>query len=104
MHGRVARYSYSGDANDLVRRAEEGMLPVFESQPGFRAYTLIESEGKIISLSAWDSAEQADAANAAAAAWVAENMAGEIELEEARVGEVLLSTALGVTTGARATA
>ncbi len=53
-----------------------------------------------MSFSAWDSAEQAEAASAAAAQWVAENMAGEIELKEARVGEVLLSTPLVVSTTA----
>ncbi len=100
MHGRMARYTYSGDAQELARRAEEGMLPVFQSQPGFKAYSLIESDGEIISFSAWDSSEAAEAANAAAAAWVAKNMAGEIELKEARVGEVLLSTTLGVSTTA----
>jgi len=100
MHGRMARYTFSGDAQELARRAEEGMLPVFRTQPGFRAYSLIESDGEIISFSAWDSAGAAEAANAAAASWVAENMAGEIELKEARLGEVLLSTALGVSTTA----
>ncbi len=100
MHGRMARYTYSGDAQELARRAEEGMLPIFSAQPGFRAYSLIESDGEIISFSAWDSAEHAEAANVAAASWVAENMAGEIELKEARLGEVLLSTALGVSTTA----
>ena len=100
MHGRMARYTYSGDVQELARRAEEGMLPIFQTQPGFRAYSLIESDGEIISFSAWDAAEHAEAANAAAASWVAANMAGEIELKEARVGEVLLSTALGVSTTA----
>ena len=76
------------------------MLPVFQSQPGFRAYSLIESGGEIMSFSAWGSAEQADAASATAAGWIAENMAGEIELKEARVGEVLLSTTLSVSTTA----
>lgn len=100
MHGRMARYSYSGDVAELARRAEEGMLPVFQSQPGFRAYLLIESNGEILSYSAWDSAEQAEAASTAAARWIADNMAGEIQLEEARTGEILLSTALGVSTRA----
>jgi len=80
------------------------MLPVFRSQPGFRAYSLIDSDGELMSFSAWDSAEQAEAASSAAAQWVAENMAGEIELKEARVGEVLLSTPLGVSTTAGVTA
>ena len=104
MHARLARYTFSGDAQDLARRAEEGMLPVFRSQPGFRAYSLIDSDGELMSFSAWDSAEQAEAASSAAAQWVAENMAGEIELKEARVGEVLLSTPLGVSTTAGVTA
>jgi hypothetical protein len=37
-----------------------------------------------------------DAANAAAADWVRDNMGSEIELQEVRTAEVLLSTALGV--------
>ena len=96
MHGRMARYSYTGDIQELARRAEEGMLPIFEAQPGFKAYSIIESAGEIISFSAWDSPDAAEAANAAASKWVSENMAGEIQLKEARVGEVKLSTTLGV--------
>ena len=104
MHGRMARYGYTGDVQELARRAEEGMLPIFQSQPGYKAYSLIESDGEILSFSAWDSAGAAEAANAAAAAWVAENMASVVELREARIGEVLLSTALGVSTAAAVTA
>ena len=104
MHGRIARYGFTGDPQDLARRAEEGMLPIFQSQPGFKAYSLIESDGEVLSFSAWDSAEHAEAANAAAAAWVAENLASEIELREARIGEVLLSTTLCVSTAAGVTA
>jgi heme-degrading monooxygenase HmoA len=104
MHGRMATYRYSGDAHELAQRAEEGMLPIFRAQPGFKAYSLATAGDEIISLSVWDSAEQAEAANAAAAGWVAENMADSIELIDAKVGEVLLSTTLGVsaTAGARA--
>ena len=79
------------------------MLPIFRAQPGFRAYSLIQSDGEIFSFSAWESAEQAEAANAAAAEWVVENMT-DITLTEARIGEVLFSTALGITTKAGATA
>jgi hypothetical protein len=97
MHGRIARYGYAGNAQELAHRAEEGMLPIFEAKPGFRAYSITESGGEIFSFSAWDSPEQAEAANAAAAEWVAANM-GELELKEAHTGEILLSTSLGVTT------
>ena len=98
MHGRVARYGYTGDAHDIARRAEDGMLPIFQSQPGFRAYSLAVIDGEIISFSAWDSAANADEANSVAAEWVAENLADQIDLKEARVGEILFSTTLGVST------
>ena len=50
----------------------------------------------------WDTPEQAESANAAAASWVAENIADQIELVDAKIGEVLLSTTLGVRAAARA--
>jgi N-acetylglutamate synthase-like GNAT family acetyltransferase len=104
MHARIARYTYTGDAQELAQRAEEGILPIFQSQAGFKAYTIIESEGEIISSSAWESAEAAEAANIAVASWVAENMKGDVNLIEARIGEILVATALGISTTAGITA
>ena len=75
-------------------------MPTFKSMPGFKAYLVVESEGEIISFSAWETEEQAEQANIAVADWAAENMAGEIELTESRFGEILISTALGVSTTA----
>ena len=104
MHARLARYTFSGDAQELIRRVEDGMLPILKAQPGFRAYSVIESDDEIFSFSGWDSADQAEAANVTIASWVAENMAGDIQLTEARFGEVLLSTTLGISTKAGAAA
>ena len=59
MHGRMARYTYTGDALELARKAEDGMLPIFQAQPGFKSYSLVESDGEILSFSAWDSAAAA---------------------------------------------
>jgi hypothetical protein len=78
------------------------MLPVFQAQPGFKGYTLVDSEGEVISITSWDSAADADEASALAVEWIAENMAGEIDLKEVRVGEVLFSTVLGVSAKAGA--
>jgi heme-degrading monooxygenase HmoA len=103
MHVRMARYSFSGDAADLARRAQAGMLPIFQASSGFQAYSLAESEsesepeGEVLSFSVWESAEAAEAAHRLASDWIAENMAGELELLERRTGELLLATALGVT-------
>jgi hypothetical protein len=96
MHVRFARYRSVADPHEIVRRAEDGMLPIFKSQPGFQAYSIAVSGDEIFSFSVWDTSEEAEAANAAAAGWVAENMAGEIDLIETNVAELLLSTALGV--------
>ncbi len=96
MHVRLARYRTDGDPQELAQRAEAGMLPIFKEQPGFRAYSLASSGGEVWSFTVWETPEAAEAASPVAAAWIAENMAGEIELVEAQVGELLLSTALGV--------
>jgi heme-degrading monooxygenase HmoA len=98
MHARMARYTFTGDSQELSRRAEEGILPILQSMPGFKSYTIVESDGEILSFSAWESAEAAEATNAPVAQWVAENMVDEIELKETRIGEIRLSTALGVST------
>ena len=100
MHGRVATYTYTGDAQELTRRVEEGMLPILQEQPGFKAYSIFATDEKVISFSAWDSAESAEAANATVAKWVGENLADQVELKKAHIGEITLSTTLGVSTKA----
>jgi heme-degrading monooxygenase HmoA len=102
MHARLARYTFSGNAQEIARKAEEGALPIFQSLPGFKGYSIIESDDEIFSFSAWETAEQAEAANIAVADWVAENLAGDIQLTESRFGDILVSTTLGVSTAAGA--
>ena len=105
MYGRMATYSHSGDAHDLARRAEQGMLPILQAQPGFRAYTVSAVDGgEILSLSVWDTRAEAEAGSEAVADWVRANMAGELELIGTRYAEILLSTTLGLSTKAGATA
>jgi heme-degrading monooxygenase HmoA len=104
MYGRMAIYNLSGDAHDLARRAEGGMLPIFQAQQGFRSYTVASGDGQILSLSAWDTRADAEAGSAAAASWVADNLGDELELVDVRYAEVLFSTSLGVTTKETATA
>ena len=102
MHARLARYTFSGNAQQIAEKAEEGALPIFKALPGFKAYSIIESDGEVFSFSAWETAEQADAANIAVADWVAENLAGDVQLIESRFGDILVSTTLGVSTTAGA--
>jgi heme-degrading monooxygenase HmoA len=67
MQARIATYSFSGDADALARQAEEGILPILESQPGFQAYSVAIGDGEVISLSVWDSRADAEAGSKAVA-------------------------------------
>jgi hypothetical protein len=78
----------SGTAKEAADKAQEGMLNVFRGQSGFQAYGLAEAQdGKVVSVSLWDSGDQAQKANELAAAWVRENLADRIRLESAQVGD-----------------
>ena len=104
MHGRIARYTYSGDALEISRTAEEGILPIFQTLSGFKAYSIFANDSALISFSAWETAEDAEEANKAVASWVAENLADKVQLIDTQIGEVLVATALGVSTKAGITA
>jgi len=90
-HLRIGVYVLTnGTAKDVADQARRGMLSVFRDQPGFRAYGLAEAEnGRIISMSLWDSGDQAQKANDLAASWVRENLADQIRLESAQIGDFL---------------
>jgi hypothetical protein len=77
------------------------MLPIFQAIPGFKAYSIFAGGGgEIFSFSAWETGEAADAANAASAEFVAENLANRVQLQQAITGQILFGTALGVSTKA----
>ena len=104
MIARMATYRASGNPNDLARRAEEGILPLFKEQHGFRSYSVAIDGNDVLSLSVWDTRADAEAGSELAADFVRTNMAGELELTEKRFAEVAFSTTLGVSTMAAATA
>ena len=98
MIARMATYTFTGDAKDLGERAESGILPVLQEQPGFKAYSVAATDDEILSLGVWETRENAEAGNAAVADWVGANMADELTNPEIRFAEVLFSTTLGVST------
>jgi heme-degrading monooxygenase HmoA len=77
-YGRCVVYSVTGDEQETVDRARASLLPIFKRQPGFVAYGVIGQAGKIFSMSAWQSEDDAKAADEAARKWVAENMDAQI--------------------------
>jgi heme-degrading monooxygenase HmoA len=93
-HVRIAVYTVtSGTVKEIEDSAREGMLPIFRGQSGFQAYGLaLTQEGKVVSVTLWESGEQAQHANELAASWVKDNLADRVQLESAQIGDFLIST------------
>ena len=72
-YGRCVTYSYRGDRQQLIERARAGLLPIFKQTPGFIAYGVILEGDHAVSMSAWNSESDAQAADQAAKDWVAQN-------------------------------
>jgi len=65
------------------------MLPKFREQPGFVRYGLADlGDETCVSLSVWETREQAEAAAPVAAAWIKDNLADRIELRTNSVGDL----------------
>ena len=90
-HVRIAIYTLKqGTAEETAALAKGGMLPIFRAQPGFVRYGLILlDDGSVASVSVWETHDEAEAANVAAADWVAANLADRVELQNAHVGDFL---------------
>ncbi len=99
MRARVAFYRLrSGSLDQVVDRvkSDDGLLSIFREQPGFESYELIETPSGLISVSHWDSLAQADAADRAAAVWVADHIADLVKLQQSDTGEIVLSSQAAV--------
>jgi heme-degrading monooxygenase HmoA len=101
MHARVAYFKLqSGTFDEVVRRVEapRGLLEIFRARPGFHSYELIEAPAGLISVSHWESSALADAADNAAAAWVADHIRDLVKLQQSDIGEVVLSSVAAAAT------
>jgi len=89
-HVRMAIYSITqGTYAELMERAREGMAPILRDSPGFVFYSTTDvGGGRFVSVSTWETREQAEAATEKAAQWVSENLADSVSLEENLIGEM----------------
>jgi heme-degrading monooxygenase HmoA len=66
--------------DEVVRRVEEGFVPVVRNMAGFVSYFVLiptEREDEIVSVSVFENRESAEESNGKAAEWVAQNL-GEL--------------------------
>ncbi len=90
QHVRVATYGITkGTFQELADTAKTGMLPKFKQQPGFIRYGVADVGDKTcLSISLWETHEQAEAAAPVAASWVKENLSDRIQLRSNQVGDL----------------
>lgn len=89
-HVRVATYEIKqGSFQEIADLARDGMLRTFQGQPGFIRYGLADLGDKTgLSISLWETRENADAAVSVAAGWIREHMSDKIELRSNMVGDM----------------
>lgn len=90
QHLRMATYEISkGTFQEIAETAKMGMLPKFQEQPGFISYGVADlGDKKMVSISMWQTREQAQAANPVAASWVKENLSDRLVLKNDSVGDL----------------
>ncbi len=96
QQARVGLYKLKpGTADEVIRRAETDLVLHYRSQLGFVAYGLIKSgDDALISLSIWDTPDQAEAAVRTAAAWEQQHIGEMVESIENYVGDLAFFWAL----------
>lgn len=87
----------SGSIEDLMHRIDRDFAEALSQEPGFVSYQAVDlGQGRLCTMSVFDTAEQAEESNELAAQWVAQELAGDFEIERMGVmgGEVMVSRAL----------
>jgi hypothetical protein len=75
MHATIRRYEAIDKTrtSELVKKAQDGLLPRLSEMPGFSAYYLIEAgDGVLSSVGFFDTEAHADESNRVASTWVRE--------------------------------
>jgi len=91
---RVALYDIkTGTFDEVVGQAKSGMVPLFKESDGFVSYGVAQiDKNAFVSLSTWETREQADAAAVKAADWVKATSRDRFTLRENYVGDLAIDT------------
>jgi heme-degrading monooxygenase HmoA len=94
MFSSIRRYTVrQGTVEELIRRVQEGFVPIVRNMPGFRGYSLVNGGPEVlIAISVFDNAHGALASNEQAADWVRKNVLDSATgRPEVIVGDVVIS-------------
>jgi heme-degrading monooxygenase HmoA len=89
---RISTYELTnGTFDELTGIAEKGILPKFATEPGFVNYGLVDAGNhKVVSISIWETREQAQKSVEMAATWVKETSANRVRLMTTAIGDLAL--------------
>jgi len=96
MFASIRRYRLvHGSMEELMRRVDAGFADAIGSQPGFMSYEFMDcGDGEVMTVSAFRTAEEADASRDLARRWTQENLQGfEFTRLESMRGRVMVSRA-----------
>jgi hypothetical protein len=79
MYAAIRRYhTDTGSVDEVVRRVNEGFVPIISEMPGFVAYFALNAgQGEIGSVSVFEDQQSAEESNRKAQEWVSQNL-GEL--------------------------
>ncbi len=89
---RLSTYDLTkGTFPELTGIAEQGILPLFTREPGFVNYGLVDAgDHKVVSISIWETREQAQKSATMAATWVKQSIADRVRLLTTHIGDLAL--------------
>jgi heme-degrading monooxygenase HmoA len=96
---RLSTYDLTkGTFPELTGIVEKGMLPLFAKEHGFVNYGLVDGgDHKVVSISIWETRDQAQKSAQMATTWVKENLSDRVRLVTTHIGELALFRGVPVT-------
>ena len=91
-YARLATYDIvKGTFPEQTDMAEKGLLPLFAREPGFVNFGLVDAgHSKFVSISIWETREEAHKSATMAETWVRENIADRVRLVTTYIGDLAL--------------
>ena len=92
QYTRISTYDLTkGSFDELTGIAEKGILPTFVREPGFVNYGLVDAGNhKVVSISIWETREQAHKSATMATTWDKANIADRVRPLTTQIGDLAL--------------
>jgi heme-degrading monooxygenase HmoA len=89
-HARIGFYTARpGDLDHVLERARDEVIPMLELEAGFRRYTVVRTDpDRLVSITGWDTHDEAQMAARRLSAWVAEVIGETLVSVENHIAEV----------------